>query len=393
MLTLISRSSSHASAASVLELLKLDAISLQFQTVIIHPQLAVIRESTIHRALSPISRSLLFHTSTPLKMPNYSPTNGSWRHRLGEPDYPAEPNRYHLYVGLFCPFAHRVIITRQLKGLENLISMDIVKAYPKEGGGWRFPSTPDEYPGATIDHLFHSKFLSEVYFKSDPNYKGKYSVPVLFDKKRNQIVNNESEDIMRMLNTTFNDYLPEGSEQQRLNFYPPELQDKIDEVNSWMMPNLNEGVYKAGFAATQEDYDKHCPVVFQTLDRLENILDDQKTVFILGNTLSEVDIKLYTTLVRFDTIYQQHFKLMLGSIRHNYPRLNSWLKNMYWNVPGVKNTTNFKHIKENYSKSHPDINPKAITPMGPVPEVEPWTEQDQIWKLEQPNRPSYEEIR
>ena len=260
--------------------------------------------------------------------------------------------------------------------------MDIVLPYPKEGGGWRFPKSNDEYPGATVDRLFHSRFLHEVYFKSLPDYEGKYSVPVLWDKKTNQIVNNESEDIMRMLNTAFDKYLPEGSERRKLNFYPAELEDKINEINSWMMPDLNEGVYKAGFAATQEDYDKHCPVVFQTLDRLENMLDDSHSLYLLGANITEVDIKLYTTLVRFDTIYQQHFKLMLGSIRHNYPRLNRWLKNMYWNVPGIIETTDFKHIKENYSKSHADINPKAITPMGPVPEVEPWSEADQIWKLE-----------
>ena len=349
-----------------------------------YPRIAASRRQSFQRPLSPLPSvfSSLFHTSFILSMPNYTPTIGSWRHSLGSPDFPVEPDRYHLYTGLFCPFAHRVIITRQLKGLQKYLSMDIVRPYPKEGGGWRFPKTEDEYPGATVDHLFHSHFLSEVYFKSLPEYEGKYSVPVLWDKKTNQIVNNESEDIMRMLNTAFNEYLHEGSEQQRRNFYPPELQDKINEINSWMMPNLNEGVYKAGFARNQGDYDKHCPIVFETLDRLENMLDHSHSIYVLGNSITEVDIKLYTTLVRFDTIYQQHFKLMLGSIRHNYPRMNRWLKNLYWNVPGIKETTDFKHIKENYSKSHPDINPKAITPMGPVPEVEPWTEADQIWRLE-----------
>lgn len=260
--------------------------------------------------------------------------------------------------------------------------MDVVKPYPKEGGGWRFPKTNDEYPGATFDSQFHSGFLHEIYFKSKPDYFGKYSVPVLWDKKTNQIVNNESEDIMRMLNTALDDFLDKDSPQHDLNFYPLELQSKIDDINSWLMPNLNEGVYKAGFAANQEDYDKNCPIVFQTLDRLENMLDDSRTLYLLGSKMTEVDIKLYTTLVRFDTVYQQHFKLMMGSIRHNYPRLNFWLKNMYWNAPGIKETTDFKHIKENYTKSHADINPKAITPLGPVPEVEPWTETDQIWKVE-----------
>ena len=249
-----------------------------------------------------------------------------------------------------------------------------MKPYPKDNGGWRFPATDEEYPGSTVDHLFHSKFLHEVYFKSDADYTGKYSVPVLWDKKTNQIVNNESEDIMRMLNHAFDDYLPKGDERRKLDTYPPKLRGKIDEVNSWMMPNLNNGVYKAGFANTQEDYETNCRIVFQTLDRLEKMAAESSTSYMLGTTQpTEIDIKLYTTLVRFDTIYQQHFKLMVRSIRHGYPGLNRWLKNMYWNVSGIKETTNFKHIKENYSKSHADINPKAITPLGPEPEVEPWT--------------------
>ena len=285
-------------------------------------------------------------------------------------------------VALFCPFAHRVIITRELKGLQSFLPISIVKAYPKEGGGWRFPDTDHEYPGSTIDHLFHSKFLSEVYRKSRGDYTGKYSVPVLWDKKTNQIVNNESEDIMRMLNVAFNHYLPENDQRRELNFYPNALKDKIDEINGWMMPNLNAGVYKAGFAADQERYDAAALVVFEALDRLEKMLKEQNSIFLIPGSPypTEVDIKLYTTLVRFDTIYQQHFKLMLRSIRHNYPHLNRWLKNFYWNVPGVKETTNFKHIKENYTKSHQDINPKSITPLGPEPEVESWTQEDEHWK-------------
>ena len=308
-------------------------------------------------------------------MPNHPPTDGSWRHQLGTPSFPVEPDRYHLYVGLFCPFAHRVIIARELKGLHKFLPMSIVKPYPKDNGGWRFPATDEEYPGSTIDHLFQSKFLHEVYFKSDADYKGKYSVPVLWDKKTDQIVNNESEDIMRMLNHAFDDYFPKDDERRNLDTYPSEMRERINDVNSWMMPNLNNGVYKAGFANTQEDYEKNCKIVFETLDRLEKMATESSTSYILSTPhLTEIDIKLYTTVVRFDTIYQQHFKLMVRSIRYGYPHLNRWLKNMYWNVPGVKATTDFKHIKENYSKSHADINPKAITPLGPDPDVEPWTE-------------------
>ncbi|KAL8818321.1 MAG: hypothetical protein Q9223_003025 [Gallowayella weberi] len=318
-------------------------------------------------------------------MPDHPPTeDGSWRHQLGSPDFPPDPDRYHLYVGLFCPFAHRVILTRQLKGLQQFLPMSIVKPFPKEGGGWRFPATNDEYPGSTIDHLFHSRFLHDVYHRSDPKYEGKYSVPMLWDKKTNQIVNNESEDIMRMLNTVSNQFLPpENTAQRELNFYPPDLKHHIDDINSWMMPNLNYGVYKAGFATIQESYDENCRIVFTTLDRLESQLSSHpKNIYILGHRITEVDLKLYTTIVRFDTIYQQHFKLMIGSIRHNYPFLHRWLKHMYWKVAGVKETTDFKHIKENYSKSHAGINPRAITPLGPEPYVEAWTEEDESWKRE-----------
>ena len=310
------------------------------------------------------------------------PKNGSWRYQLGSNAFPIERDRYHLYVGLFCPFASRVIITRQLKGLHDVLPMDTVRPFPKDDNGWHFPADNDEYPGATVDSLYHLNYLNEIYRKVDPNYSGRFSVPVLWDKKREQIVNNESEDIMRMLNTVFNDFLPEKAPQRKLNFYRPEQQGKIDEINAWMMPDLNTGVYKAGFAQTQEDYDKHCKVVFKTLDRLEAMLDDYKSLYILpGDEMTEIDIKLFTTLIRFDVIYRQHFKLMNGSIRHDYPRLNRWLKNMYYNT-GIQETVNFKHIKENYSKVMPEINPNGITPQGPIPDIQPWTDGDEKWKKE-----------
>lgn len=311
----------------------------------------------------------------------YPPSeDGSWHHQLGSDNFPVELGRYHLYIGHFCPFAHRVTIVRELKGLHDFISVDIVKPFPKDDGGWRFPVSNDEYPGSTVDSLFHSKFLHEIYFRSDPNYKGKYSVPVLWDKRTNQIVNNESEDIMRMLNTVFDEQLPADSPAKSMNFYPSKLQKSIDEINSWMMPDLNSGVYKAGFADNQADYDRNCRIVFATLDRLEGMLKHSNTVYILGSEeLSEVDIKLYTTLIRFDAVYQQHFKLMIRSIRHGCPCLHRWLKNLYWNVPGFKETTNFRHIKENYTKSHKGINPMGITPLGPEPDAEAWSAEDAMW--------------
>ena len=319
-----------------------------------------------------------------ISMPNYPPNdNGSWRHQLGSPDFPAEPDRYHLYVGTFCPFSHRVLLVRELKGLQKLLPLSVVCPYPKEPNGWRFPATNDEYPGATVDHLYHSNYLREIYFKSDEGYKGKYSVPVLWDKKTQQIVNNESEDIMRMLCTCFNDLLPSDNPEhvllKRSDFYPEHLRKKIDEISSWMGPGLNSGVYKAGFAETQEEYEKNAISVFATLDRLEGMLQES-TIFVLRDQMTTLDIKLYVTLIRFDTIYQQHFKLMVRSIRHGYPRLHLWLKNLYWNLPGVKETTDFKHIKDNYSKSHAGINPRAITPLGPEPNIEAWTKADEMCK-------------
>ncbi|KAL9117710.1 MAG: hypothetical protein Q9187_005749 [Circinaria calcarea] len=310
------------------------------------------------------------------------PLPGSWRGVLGSEEFPAEKDRYHLYVGLFCPFAHRVILIRQLKGLQELLPMSVVKAYPKGDEGWRFPNSDSEYPGSTVDHLFNSSFLHEIYYRSPPTfkeYKGKFSVPVLWDKKTNQIVNNESEDIMRQLNTAFNHLLPEGP-QRALNFYPSDLSTEIDEVNSWLVPDLNLGVYKAGFAADQEGYSKACATVFATLDKLQEILIAHNRPYILKDQISELDLKAYATLIRFDTIYVQHFKLNVGMIRHNYPYLHRYIKNMYFNVEGVRDTTDFKHIKENYVKSHPGINPQGIVPDGPVPNLEAWSEMCEKWR-------------
>ncbi|MCJ1369832.1 hypothetical protein MMC20_001044 [Loxospora ochrophaea] len=313
------------------------------------------------------------------------PLDGSFRGVLGSDEFPAERHRYHLYIGRFCPFAHRVMLTRELKELQDFLPISIVRPYPKEDGGWRFPTSDSEYPGSTVDHLFGSKFLHEVYFRSPPaysEYKGRYSVPVLWDKKTNQVVNHESEDIMRQLNTVFNSFLPENSKVSSLDFYPERLRPEIESISSWLVADLNTGVYKAGFAPDQTSYAKACQTVFAALDRLEAILEHHNGPWILMDSQpTELDLKAYATLIRFDAIYVQHFKLNVGTIRHNYPHLHRYLKHLYWKVEGVKETTNFVHIKENYSKSHTDINPKHITPIGPVPDIEPWTEKDEAWRL------------
>lgn len=231
--------------------------------------------------------------------------------------------------------------------------------------------------------------MHEVYFKADKDYQGRYSVPVIWDKKTNQMVNNESLEILRNFNTGWNSILPE--DYKKLDFYPEKLRKEIDDIGQWMQADLNTGVYKAGFAPDQQTYDKNVVPVFRALNRLEEVLSKNGGPYILGPELTELDIRLYPTLIRFDTVYVQHFKCNLGTIRHDYPLLNEWMKNLYWNVPGFKETTDFRHIKENvgciskdlhiidwqqYTKSHADINPKAITPMGPIPDIESGFEKD-----------------
>ncbi|KAF2019777.1 hypothetical protein BU24DRAFT_365475 [Aaosphaeria arxii CBS 175.79] len=286
-------------------------------------------------------------------------------------EFPPEKDRYHLYIGLFCPFAHRANLVRHIKQLTDIISLSVVKPYPKGKDGWpgwQFPATDDEYPNATVDHLFGSKYLHEVYFKDDKDYKGRYSVPLLWDKKAGRIVNNESAELLRWLPTAFNSILP--PEIAKIDLYPSSLRSEIDALTPGLQSDINSGVYKAGFATTQEGYEKGVVPLFAALNKLEALLHKNGGPYVLGSTFTELDIRVYATIIRFDTVYVQHFKTNLGTIRHDYPVLNNWLKNLYWNVKGFKESTDFKHIKENYTKSHFDINPLAITPLGPYPEVE-----------------------
>lgn len=317
----------------------------------------------------------------PSEVTDHAPGSADSWHGKITPDgpFPPQKGRYHLYQGLFCPFAHRADIVRHLKGLTDIIDTSVVMPYPKGDGqpawpGWRFPASDDEYPAATVDRLFGSKHLHEVYFKADPEYKGKYSVPCLWDRETGTIVNNESAELLRDWQTAFNALLPE--EYAKVTLYPEHLRQRIDEVSEWMQRGLNGGVYKAGFALSQEVYDENVLPVFAALNRLEKMVAENGGPFLLGKELTEVDVRAYPTLIRFDTVYVQHFKCNLGTIRHDYPQLNNYLKNLYWNVKGFKETTNFKHIKENYTKSHPDVNPKAITPRGPYPDIEEGYEPD-----------------
>jgi glutathionyl-hydroquinone reductase len=267
--------------------------------------------------------------------------------------------------GFFCPFAHRVNIVRHLYDLQDVLPISIVKPYPKgdEKGwpGWRFvPSlssgqekgNEEEYPGATVDRVFGASYLHEVYFKADPDYKGRYSVPCLWDQKSGTIVGNESAEILRWLPQAFDSILPADARQgKELDLYPEHLREKIDRIGLWMQRDLHVGVYKAGFAPDQATYDKNVIPVFGALNALEKIIHRNGGPYILGKEMTELDIRAYATVVRFDVVYVQHFKCNLGTVRHNYPQVNNWLKNLYWNHPAFKETTNFKHIKENVSSN------------------------------------------
>jgi putative glutathione S-transferase len=247
--------------------------------------------------------------------------------------------------------------------------------------------------------LFNSQFLHQLYFRDDPAYKGKYSVPLLWDTKTNLAVNNESAEMLRWLPTTF----PNAEAQ---DFYPPSLRSKIDEITPWLTNLICTGVYKAGFATSQATYESNVIPLFAALNKLEQLIHKNNGPYILGQTLTELDLLAYPTIIRFDTVYAQHFKTNLGSVRHDYPVLNNWLKGLYWNVQGFKESTDFRHIKENvrvlytagvgrgiecrqltcgqYTKSHHDINPLSITPLGPWPDVEDGYEKD--WSKLVPGR-------
>jgi putative glutathione S-transferase len=249
--------------------------------------------------------------------------------------------------GLFCPFAHRPNLVRHLKHLQAYLPISIVRPYPKGEPGWRFDAS---YPNATPDHLFNSQFMHQIYFRDDPAYKGKYSVPLLWDKKTNRIVNNESAEMLKWLPHAFDSILESSEKVAELDFYPQALRGKIDEISPWLQSLICTGVYKAGFAQSQEGYEANVVPLFAALNRLEDLLHSNGGPYILGDTLTELDLLAYPTIVRFDTVYSQHFKTNLGSVRHDYPVLNNWLKNLYHNVEGFKESTDFRHIKENVSR-------------------------------------------
>lgn len=278
----------------------------------------------------------------------------------GKGGFKAEKDRYHLYVSLACPWAHRTLIFRKLKKLEDLISVSVVDPLMLENG-WEFKSEADRTPAATQDHLFGSSTLWQVYVKADPNYSGRVTVPVLWDKKTNTIVSNESAEIIRMFNSAFNDIT--GSQE---DFYPQTLQQEIDDLNSLIYDTVNNGVYKAGFATTQDAYQENAIKVFETLDILEARLKQQR--FLFGSKQTEADWRLFTTLVRFDAVYVGHFKCNIRRIA-DYPNVSGYLRDLY-QTPGVAETVDMRHIKEHYYRSHTMINPTGIVPVGPAINLE-----------------------
>lgn len=285
-----------------------------------------------------------------------------------------EANRYHLYVSYACPWAHRTLITRIIKGLTGIIGVTVVH-WHMDNNGWRF-ATEEEGKTDAKDSLpepfYGFQRLKELYYKANPNYEGRFTVPVLWDKKLETIVNNESSEIIRMLNTEFNDIIPE--KYAKIDIYPEAFRSEIEEFNDWIYPTINNGVYKAGFATKQEPYETEVTNLFKSLDRLEDILKDKHDKceeYLVNNQLTEVDIRLFTTLVRFDPVYHQHFKCNIKMIRHDYPHIHRYLRNLYWKDEAFGSTTNFEHIKFHYTKSHPQINPHGITPVGPLPNIMP----------------------
>ncbi len=273
----------------------------------------------------------------------------------GENGFKAEPGRYHLYVSYACPWAHRTLIYRVLKGLQDVISVSVVHPLmPSES--WVF----GDYPGATVDHVNHAEYMEENYLKADPDFDGLVTVPVLWDKKRQTIVNNESSEIIRMLNTAFSEFanIESGAD---VDLYPQELQEEIDEINELVYKHVNNGVYRAGFARTQKAYDRAFDRLFDTLDQLEERLSKQR--YLVGRQITEADWRLFTTLVRFDAVYYNHFKTNRQRLI-DYPHLWAYTRELY-QIPGIAQTVNMDHIKYHYFASHRSINPTGIVPKGP----------------------------
>ena len=288
----------------------------------------------------------------------------NWVRRDGSTDYQAEENRYHLYVSLACPWAHRTIIGRKLKGLEKIIGMTVVDPI-RDALGWAFRKGR----GHDEDPVRGFRYLSEAYRATDPAFKNRVTVPVLWDKKRGRIVNNSEDDIFRMLNSQFDDFT-----DSKFDFYPENLRAEIDSVNDLVYSNVNNGVYRAGFATTQKSYEKAVRRLFATLDQLEARLSTRR--YLVGAQLTEADWRLFLTLIRFDVVYHGHFKCNIRRII-DYPNLYGYLKDLY-QYEGIAETVDFDHIKRHYYITHTDINPTRIVPAGPEMDLRSPHSRDQL---------------
>ncbi len=274
----------------------------------------------------------------------------------GDGGFKAEPGRYHLYVSLACPWAHRTLIFRRLKGLEAMVTVSVVNwLMGKEG--WTF----EPGPGVIADSISDASRMYEVYLKADPDYSGRVTVPVLWDRERGTVVSNESADIIRMFNSAFDEVGAAAGD-----YYPESLRSEIDEINDRVYPHDNNGVYKAGFATTQAAYEEAVVPLFETLDWLEQRLATRR--YLCGERVTEADWRLFTTLLRFDPVYVGHFKCNLRRIV-DYPNLYGYLRELY-QIDGVAGTVDFQHIKGHYYGSHDMINPTGVVPKGPLQDLD-----------------------
>jgi glutathionyl-hydroquinone reductase len=285
-----------------------------------------------------------------------STTFRHWITADGSSEFKAEANRYHLYISLACPWAHRTLILRQLKGLTDAISVSIVDPVIDQNS-WEF----SDAPGAIPDSVNHANYLWELYVKAEPEYSGRVTVPVLWDKQTHTIVNNESREIIRMFDTEFADIATSD-----LDLYPSDLRKQIDETIDAIYQPINNGVYRAGFATSQDAYEEAVTELFDALDHWETVLQNQR--YLCGDRLTEADVCMFTTLLRFDAVYYVHFKCNVRRIV-DYPNLWGYLRDLYQH-PGVKETCNLEHIKLHYYKSHPKVNPTRLVPKGPILDFE-----------------------
>lgn len=274
-----------------------------------------------------------------------------WVRADGSGPYPAETGRYHLYVSYACPWAHRALIMRKLRGLEKAISLSVVDPHMGDKG-WSF----SDEEGCVTDTLYGSRLLSEIYLKAKPDYSGRVTVPILWDKKEAVIVNNESREILRMLDKEF-----QALAETAVDFCPENLVDTVDRMIDKNYHSINNGVYRCGFATSQEAYEEAVEELFSALDRCETILHQQR--YLCGDQITEADWCLFTTLLRFDLVYYSHFKCNRKRVQ-DYPNLWNYLKELY-QIPGVSESCNFRHIKTHYYWSHTAINPHRIVPVGP----------------------------